>query len=203
MKKQRKQKTARKDLPTITQAAPKTALKNNFLLQHLRDYVEETAGRKGWRVLSSIGDSATDEAIEDKTRLKMAEVRALLNQLHTHGLVEYTREKNLSSGWFTYTWKFNLDRAMQNFFTAKRNELQKLRNRLSAEEGVLLYGCRKGCMRLPFDSAAENNFRCPKCSSKLKFFDNKAELKKIEQRISVLEKILRNHSPTSETPTWR
>lgn len=192
MRKQWKQKTARTTHPQPS--LPRTAPKNNFLLQHLQEYVEGVAGRKGWRVLAAVGDSATDETIEDKTRLKMAEVRARLNQLHAHGLVEYTREKDLSSGWFTYTWRFNLDRAMQNFFTAKRNELQGLRNKLSAEEGVLLYACRRGCARLPFDSAAENSFRCPKCGSKMRFFDNKSELRKINQRISVLEKILEHQS---------
>ena len=99
-------------------------------LTRISDYVKNVAGMKGLKVVKSIGGGATDETIEDKTQFKMAEIRSLLNVLHNHGIVEYTREKNLQTGWFTYTWKVNADRAFKNFILVKKNEYVDLRKKI-------------------------------------------------------------------------
>ena len=166
----------------------------NPLSQHFYNYVEEASTQQGLRVLQSIGEGATDEHIEEKTKYKMAKIRSLLNVLHKHGFISYTREKNLTNGWFTYTWKFDVDRAMGNFFTAKRRELENLRSKRAAEEGAMIYRCPKGCARLPFDEATEAAFRCPKCSTKLAWHDNAKEVKEIGERIATIEKILGNQN---------
>ncbi len=166
----------------------------NPLSQHFYDYVSQVSTQQGLKVLQSIGDGATDEHIEEKTKYKMASIRALLNVLHKHGFISYAREKNLTNGWFTYTWKFDVDRAMRNFFTAKRRELELLRSQRQAEDGAMIYKCRKGCATLAFDAATEAAFRCPKCDSKLAWHDNAHELREIEQRIATIEKILSNQS---------
>jgi transcription factor E len=172
----------------------KAKQKPSPLNHHFNDYVAQVATPQGLRVLQSIGESATDETIEEKTKYKMANIRALLNVLHKHGFINYTREKNLANGWFTYTWRFDVDRAMQNFFTAKRRELEQLHAKRAAEDGAMIYKCRKGCARLAFDAASEAAFRCPKCNSKLAWFDNARELRDIEQRIATIEKILANQN---------
>jgi transcription factor E len=114
--------------------------------------------------------------------------------LHKHGFINYTREKNLANGWFTYTWKFDADRALRNFFTAKRSELETLRARRSAEEGAMFYRCKRGCARLAFDAATEAAFRCPKCDSKLAFHDNAKERAALEARIASVERVLANQN---------
>jgi len=168
--------------------------KTNPLAQHFYDYVSQVASPQGLKVLQSIGEGATDETIEEKTKYKMANIRALLNVLHKHGFIGYSREKNLVNGWFTYTWRFDVDRAMRNFFTAKRNELEALRAKHAADEGAMFYRCRKGCVTLHFDAAIEAAFRCPKCASKLAWFDHSRELRENEARIAVIEKILANQN---------
>lgn len=170
------------------------ATPTNPLSQHFYDYVSQVASQQGLKVLQSIGDGATDEHVEEKTKYKMANIRALLNVLHKHGFISYTREKNLANGWFTYTWKFDVDRAMRNFFTAKRNELEQLRGKHAADEGAMFYRCRRGCVTLHFDAATETAFRCPKCASKLAWFDHSRELRDVEAHIAVIEKILANQS---------
>lgn len=172
----------------------KTKPKINPLDQCFYEHVAQVAAPQGLNVLQSIGDGATDENIEEKTKYKMANIRALLNVLHKHGFISYTREKNLANGWFTYTWKFDADRAMRNFFAAKKRELETLHAKRRAEEETMVYKCRRGCVRLPFDAATEAAFRCPKCASKLAWFDNARELREIETRISTIEKILANQS---------
>ncbi len=161
-------------------------------MQFLDEFVADSLGEKGTQVLHSVGDGATDEVIEQSTRLKIAEIRSILNHLHSYGFVEYSREKNMQNGWFTYTWKVNMDRAMQNFLMLKRREHERLRNRLSAEEGTTIYSCRKGCTRLEFERAYENKFKCSSCKCDLRFLDNKQELKRVESKITALETLLAN-----------
>ncbi len=158
--------------------------------KHLLEFISETSGKNGVKIIGSIGEGTTDEKIEKKTKLKMAEIRTALNQLHNHGIVEYTREKNLSNGWFTYTWKLNMDRAMKNFLGAKKKQYQELRQQMSSEEAAMFYKCRKSCIRLGFDEALEAKFKCPTCNTKMNFTDNKDELKTLDNKISTLEKII-------------
>ncbi|MFH0971655.1 MAG: hypothetical protein V1835_03750 [Candidatus Micrarchaeota archaeon] len=159
-------------------------------VKYLHEFVCESIGNKGLQVLLSTGDGCTDEIIEAKTKLKLAEIRSILNHLHSYGFVEYTREKNLQNGWFTYTWKSNMDRAMQNFLMIKRKEGDRLRHGIEAEEGAVLYKCTKGCSKFNFDVAMEQKFKCPSCSKDLKYLDNKEELRHTETRIKAIEKIL-------------
>ncbi len=187
-------RTARQRRSIADQYKNKSNPAANPLTQSFYEHVAEVATPQGLKVLQTIGDGATDENIEEKTKYKMANIRALLNVLHKHGFINYTREKNLANGWFTYTWKFDTDRALRNFFTAKRNELDSLRERHNAEEGATFYRCRKGCVQLHFDAATEAAFRCPKCASKLAWFDNSKEHAALEGRISTIEKILANQN---------
>lgn len=159
-------------------------------LEQIHAYALEVCGDRGLKVAQTVGEGATDEKIEKKTKFKVAEIRAVLNQLHEHGIVEYTREKNLENGWFTYTWRINPDRAMRNFLSAKKNQHQRLMRQMAGEEAKLFYSCRKKCMRVAFDDAMESNFRCPECRGKLRFASNDNELKALKQKISALEQIL-------------
>ena len=159
-------------------------------LKHLHSFVRTVAGRKGVKVVRAIGDGATDEKIEGETGIKMSEVRHLLNQLHKHGVVDYVREKNMTTGWFTYTWSFNLDRTMKNFLTVKRERRRQLLETLGQEATTQFYSCRKKCARAAFDAAAEASFRCPKCNGKMNFLDNAEVVAEIKEELNALDQIL-------------
>jgi transcription factor E len=155
-------------------------------------FVKDVAGAPGLKVVKGLGkEGGTDEKIELASGLKLAVVRSLLNQLNYHGIVEYTREKNMQSGWFTYTWRVNKSRAMQNFLVKKKVEYEALRKQINAQgEGAVIYNCPKGCGRVAFDKAMDTQFACGSCSTKLKFVEGSKELRELETRISALETIL-------------
>ncbi|MBI3588535.1 hypothetical protein HY995_05790 [Candidatus Micrarchaeota archaeon] len=158
-------------------------------------FVKEVSGDDGLKVVRSInGDGVTDEKIEADTKLKLVEIRALLNTLHNHGIVEYNREKNLQSGWFTYTWRVNSYRAMNNYLALKRRELEEVRRQTGGGENTAIYACPKGCAKLPFEKAAEFNFACESCSAKLKFADGTKELKELEGKISAIEALVKGQA---------
>lgn len=169
---------------------PRKLNENYEALQRISPFIKNVAGMKGWKVATSIGDGATDEQIEKETKIKMAEIRALLNQLHHHGIVEYNREKNLQTGWFTYTWRVSADRAFKNFISMKKREYSELREQLSSEENTVFYQCYKACRKMPFDQALETQFKCPKCEGKMNALDKNKELEECKKQLETTEMLL-------------
>jgi len=175
--------------PTAAKEAPAQNSRQNQLIKCLEPFLEEIIGYKGVKIVESIGDGATDEKIEEQTKLKIAEIRSLLNHLHSYGVVEYTREKNLASGWFTYTWKVNADRALQNLLVMKQREYTELKKQYAAAENAFIYACRNKCAKLAFDVALENRFRCPSCKGVLKEVNAAQEISELEKKITALKSI--------------
>jgi len=191
-KKARRAPVAVKEMPAAVRDP-----RNDELLKCLQPFVEEISGNKGLKIVECIGDGTTDERIEEQTSLKIAEIRSLLNHLHSYGVVEYTREKNLTSGWFTYTWKVNADRALQNFMAMKQREYTELKIQYSTAENACIYGCRNKCVKLAFDIAMEHEFRCPSCKGMLKEINVSDEMAELDKKISALKSI---HSSFSQRP---
>jgi transcription factor E len=167
------------------------------------EFVEEISGPQGLKIVKTIGEGATDERIEKNTKLKLSVIRSVLNVLHDHGIVEYTREKNMTTGWFTYTWKVNMNRAMQNFLTHKKREYETIRDKLSANgEQTLIYKCPKGCASstLFFDDAQRTDFSCPTCSARLRFSDGSKQLREMESKLATIQTILGNQTQLQPQP---
>ena len=163
----------------------------------LDNFVRQVAGENGLKVVKSLENGGgTDEMIEKETKLKIVEIRSVLNHLHNHGIVEYNREKNMTSGWFTYTWRLNIYRAMQNYLVLQKKECESLRTQ-TAGDGVTIYACPKGCAKMQFAKAMELGFACDSCKSKLKFADGTKELKELEKKISVLEQMVSSQTLTA------
>ncbi len=155
-------------------------------------FVKEVAGQPGLKVVKNIcNEGATDEIIEKASGLKLSAIRSLLNQLNYHGIVEYTREKNMQSGWFTYTWKVNKSRALQNILAKKKNEYAQMRLQLNCQgDNTASYDCPKGCASYFFDKAMDNSFACIKCKSKLKFAEGDSAMQELEHHITAIESLI-------------
>lgn len=163
---------------------------NEQRTKQLVTLVQELAGENGAKIVKSIGDEAvTDDKIEKGSGLKIAEIRSVLNHLHSYGLVEYSKEKNMQTGWFTYTWKINSNRALSNFLAMKQNEYRQLKSKLQTQDGAQIYACGAGCVKIPFDEAFETQFKCPACAKKLNFVDFQEELTHLETKINALNQL--------------
>lgn len=156
----------------------------------IKPFVSEVAGDKGLRIMDAIGEGAIDEEIEKRTSFKMAEIRHVLNVMHNHGIVEYSRVKNLQTGWFTYTWSINGDRALSNYLMRKKHEYESLRTAMNSQENATFYECKDGCCKLPFDQALDAQFKCTNCDKKLVYTNNQGDMKDLESKISSLQQIL-------------
>ena len=172
------------------QYARTPATLNDYLLV----FVNEVAGVSGLKIVTGIGDGATDESIESSTKLKIAEVRSILNHLHSYGIVEYVREKNLSSGWFTYTWRVNINRAMQNFLVKKKRDYETTKARLRQGSA---YKCTSECSIFSFDDAVDYKFKCPQCKNTVSEINPSEILKRIGESITGIEKIIKSNNANS------
>lgn len=185
LKASKSRKTSASDVPVVV-APPSPEV-----LAHVHSFALDAAGRDGLRVVKAIGDEGTtDEIIEKRTKLKIAQVRSLLNHLHSYGIVEYGREKNLQSGWFTYTWRVNAHRAFSNFLMNKRKEYEVLRKEMSTMDGAQVYRCKKDCDGIPFERAMEMSFKCPSCKNPLAAGDPATERARVEEKLNTIQKIL-------------
>ncbi len=171
-------------------------------MRGLYSFVREYAGKDALKVVKAIGEGATDDVIEEKTEFKVSEIRHLLNVLHENGIVNYTREKNMQTGWFTYTWYFDMDRTTRNLLRAKQGELTDLKARLAEEETKEYYACSKKCRPHGFEEAFDNGFKCGECGCKLKpekKNHKKKRLDELTQRIESIQSVLGSFSGLEET----
>ncbi|MCL5011392.1 MAG: hypothetical protein M1594_00660 [Candidatus Marsarchaeota archaeon] len=174
----------------------------NSLSFYLNSYIKEIYGNSGVKILNAMeenGDnSTTDEALEKKTKLKISEIRSSLNHLLSYGIVNYTREKDEKTGWYTYMWKLNPSKAAYNILNRKKTGLETLRNKLS-QEGAVFYTCDKNCDYLEFEEALNNRFKCPVCERKLKYVEPPSKLKQLNKKIDYLNNLYNQVVESSKT----
>ncbi len=135
----------------------------------VRQMLINLAGEHTLHVISDFDTQMSDEEIAKKTKLRTSDVRVVLNKLHSCGLVSYSRSRDKNSGWYSYVWKMNNERA--------RGIIERMKGNGGAQapmapegDGGENYGCPNcadGCV--PFDKASEAMFRCGQCGTSLEF----------------------------------
>ena len=70
----------------------------------------------------------TDEAIAEKTEIKLNIVRKILYKLYDMGLATYKRSKDPETQWFTYSWKFE-EQEVINHIKSDSEEYLKMLNK--------------------------------------------------------------------------
>lgn len=147
--------------------------------QSVRQMMIDLAGENTLHVIGDFEGQMSDEEIAKKTKLRTSDVRVVLNKLHSCGLVSYSRSRDKNSGWYSYVWKMNNDKAkeivdslMQSHGYGKTQIQQN--DEASENEN---YRC-KNCgpeKNLSFEEASEKLFRCDNCGSSLDFVESAKE----------------------------
>ncbi len=157
----------------------------------LRGIIVGIAGERGYEIAKEImGDEITDEEVAKRLGIHVHHVRKILYYLYDNRVAGYRRAIDKHSGWYVYYWRIDPGRALEHYNKNKRLLLQKLGERLEAERGAILFGCGDGDPKLPFDLAAENDFKCPRCGNTLEPYDNSGVVAAIEHRIESLRQSL-------------
>ncbi len=101
-----------------------------------------------------------------RSRRKISDVRATLNKLHNEGLVNYLREKNNETGWYSYSWAINVARVERWANAALSNSI------VGSETGEYYFCDDCGISSIiNFESAMDMNFKCERCEKSLEHID--------------------------------
>ena len=127
--------------------------------------------------------------IADATNTEVNRIRSMLYKLHESNLVTYYRKKDRKKGWYISYWTFNMKGLPHLQHSMRRQKIEQLKDRLVREESNLgtFYICRNVCTRLDFESAFENEFRCPECGELIHQQDNTKTIENIRVRLKELE----------------
>jgi len=120
-------------------------------------------------------------------KLEINEVRNLLYKLYHSNLAYFSKKKDDRQGIYCYYWSFNPSRVKYLVRDIKKQHIEKLRDRLTRENGSEFFVCANKCIRLEFEQALNYEFKCPECSDLMQQTDNSGEIKKISHEIKQLE----------------
>jgi transcription initiation factor TFIIE subunit alpha len=129
----------------------------------------------------------TDEAIHEKTDIKLNTVRKLLYKLHDASIATYKRNKDPETQWFTYSWKFETEEVISRIRKDSEKYLKMLNDELEREENNMFFICPQGHVRLDFDESSDYEFLCPACGEELEFQDNTETIEQIKEDIKMVE----------------
>lgn len=141
-------------------------LANKFV----QEYLTTAFGENSVRIIKAANSEMTDEALAAKCKLKVSEIRSLLNKLHNLRLAGYTRIKDKDTGWYSYIWRINLMSIYGVLDKAMQDEMMGLQARLDESTTVFSFYCPK-CSKenkIDFDTATQIGFTCPNCRKRLK-----------------------------------
>jgi len=146
---------------------------------YVRQMLIEIGGENALAIIRNFYGNNSDEELAKKLKIKISDVRATLNKLHNEGLVNYIREKDSETGWYSYSWSLNHER-MKRWASSQTDKLSILGN----GDGEDYYFCPTcGATTITnFESAANGDFRCERCNRLLEFIDEKRMTELYEKR---------------------
>ena len=132
-----------------------------------RQLLVELGGENTLQIIKNFYGSLSDEDIAKKLKLKISDVRATLNKLHSVGLVDYIRKKDSETGWYSYSWSLNKEKMNKWIEDEVEGSGIKINN---GEEMYFCPSCGSDSL-IHFNEATECEFRCPMCNKSLEFLD--------------------------------
>ena len=179
------------------QTNPNSQAVSNKIVQN---YLTSNFGEESVKIIRAATENMTDEALAEKCKLKVSEIRMVLNKMHSMRLAEYTRIKDKDTGWYSYIWKINLGGIYEVLNQSMQGEINQLNNQLEENTTVLSYICSK-CSKsnvIDFEIASKLAFRCPNCKRRLYEKRNSndeivTKLGELKTRHSTLQDHIRKH----------
>lgn len=159
----------------------------------VKDFLETVGGPEALeltKICENKKKRITDEELSKKMKMKVTEVRTILNRLHYRGIACYEKTRNQKTGWYNYTWEIRKDKIAEIIIEQQGEIINKLAQKRDLEADHSLFDCVKCDQRAPFEIAVENNFICPICGSTMNSANDPKKTKEIEKRIQLIEKEL-------------
>jgi len=145
---------------------------------YIRQTLIEVGGENALAIVRNFYGDNSDEELAKKLKIKISDVRATLNKLHNEGLVNYIRQKDSETGWYSYSWSLNHGR-MKKWASDQTNKIMSAGN-----EGSENYYCPScGTSTISsFEDAVVGDFRCTQCNRMLEFLDKEKMIEIYERK---------------------
>lgn len=159
----------------------------------VKAFVEKCAGKEALEVLKHFIKSKKplkDETIAEKTGMRVTEVRTVLNRLHYRGIANYDKKRDDKTGWYTYTWKIDSKKIIELILEEQQELLEKLEKERNIQENYTLFTCKNSCVEIPFEIAAEYQFKCPECGMDMNCVDDLTKKRHINKQINRVRKTI-------------
>ena len=165
-------------LPKVDEAALRKRIAAILSVSNVRQMLIELGGENALAIIRNFEGNRSDEELAKKLKIKISDVRATLNKLHNEGLVNYIREKDSETGWYSYSWTLNHQR-MERWATTQAPAIANV-----GEDGKEYYYCPAcGAESLTnFEAAVGCEFRCERCDKLLEFIDDKGMTELFEKK---------------------
>ena len=163
----------------------------NGVLTFIEKYIG-AIGAKVFEVLVKNKKEMLDTDIVSLVGLSEQDIRRALYELHNLGLVMYKKVRSPSDNKYIYYWFIDITRLNHVLLQRKKAVLRRLKERLTFEENNTFYVCPVDNVRLTFEEAMENDFRCPRCGEMLVYEDNSSIKNELRELIRRLEEEIMN-----------
>lgn len=159
--------------------------------KRINEIIAGLCGEEAVPVMEFIGDNknVSEFQLAEELGLEIARVRQILYRVHNYGLAVYKRKKDRKKGWYISYWTFLKDNIKPTLEKLREERLEHLHERLAREEKNKgnFYLCPSGDVRLDFDDAVENGYKCPECGKLLLNQDNTRTIQFLKEKIAQIE----------------
>ena len=138
--------------------------------KYAQEYFISNFGEDSVKIIKAANSEMTDEALATKCKMKVSEIRSVLNKLHNARLATYVRSKDKDTGWYSYMWRVQLASLYSLIEKSMHSEIKNMEQHLETSTTVFSFYCPKCSKenRIDFDMATDLRFRCPSCRKQLK-----------------------------------
>lgn len=161
--------------------------------KEIEEAIIKIAGEEGMKIYFLLKEkqNISEFVLSDKLNLTINQIRNILYKFDKFGLVSSTRKKDRKKGWYIYYWTFNPYKAEDLIISIKKRKLEKYKTMAEKEESNIYYVCPKGCMKLNFENAFENQFQCLECGQLMQPEESEKIISKLKKEIEILEEEIR------------
>jgi transcription factor E len=145
----------------------------------VRQTLIDVGGENALAIIRNFDRALSDEEIAKRLKLKISDVRATLNSLHSEGLVMYDRYKDNETGWYSYSWWLNKERIFK-WVEEKTKKFSVAASSNGSEHYVCPF-CGVSTI-VDFSNAMDKNFRCDICGKPLEYLDEE-----LMQKLGIVE----------------
>ncbi|MBI4116847.1 hypothetical protein HY449_03835 [Candidatus Pacearchaeota archaeon] len=153
--------------------------------EFLKEVVVSVIGKPGEEVVNFLDPEkyVNEFIIAKKLDNNINQTRNILYKLSEHGLVSSTRKKDKKKGWYTYFWKFEIQKALEFLKEVIKKRIEQISNQIRSREKKTFYICERCGIEHNEENALLLDFTCNECGNVFSVKDNTKVLKEMKKNL--------------------